>query len=333
MNTRCDHPKVVQKNTVAINLASHLRRCQHCNHPHGYDPQGSSLHWLRSPRTRGSENSRRQRRAAEARPPRSFEMYVPPETRQLVIDTRPAPRAAPAGECSGRAHCVIIPVVPSSLDIPRHGELHQGLLSRAASRERNIRLAVVANRVRRSMPVYPPLERFSTQLNMKLLARLIDSDVYVHARKPGLEFSRWTPGVARRAQAVHAVIDWVDGRKAPRDDARGDALRAGAHPLRVDRTAWPGWKSTGAYSSSTTSTARPHRRREFLARAGALTVAGVRRWRWRRRSCRVTRRQTISFTDERMKSQYVITRRPAATPEHARILARPAARARPLRCW
>jgi len=105
------------KTTVAINLASHFAAANTATTLMDYDPQGSSLHWLRS---RAPEAAKIH--GANAGPPkpdrlRSFEMYVPPETRQLVIDTPAGASGLLLQEMLGRAHCVIIPVVPSSLDI------------------------------------------------------------------------------------------------------------------------------------------------------------------------------------------------------------------------
>jgi len=84
---------------------------------------------------------------------------------------------------------------------------------------------VVANRVRRSMPVYPPLERFLNALNMKLLARLIDSDVYVHAAETGVGIFEmdFPVSLAERKQFM-PIIDWVDGQQAPRDERTAGTL-------------------------------------------------------------------------------------------------------------
>src|SRR3989442_1522463 len=105
----------------------------------------------------------------------------------------------------------------------------------------------------------------------------------------GWNFRDGLPGVGRRVQAVHADHR-LGGRPAcaTRRPRGRDALRAGAHPLRIEGTARPGWKSTGASSNCTTSTAT-------AASTGANSWRGparsppprVRRWRWRRRSCPV----------------------------------------------
>src|SRR5438270_917707 len=74
------------KTTLAINLASHFAATNTATAIMDYDPQGSSLHWLRS---RAPEAARIH--GANAAPPkpgrlRSFEMYVPPEPRQPGLE-------------------------------------------------------------------------------------------------------------------------------------------------------------------------------------------------------------------------------------------------------
>jgi len=76
-------------------------------------------------------------------------------------------------------------------------------------------------------------------------------------------------------------------------------------------------------------------RREFLARAGALTVAGVSALAMAQALLpRYAQAQTISFTDERIKAQYVNYPSPAATRAACAATWRGRqARARFLRCW
>src|SRR6266568_4670210 len=65
-------------------------------------------------------------------------------------------------------------------------EHHAGDQFAGRVRARNIRLAVVANRVRSSMPVYQPLERFLNSLSLPFLTRISDSDAYVKAAEAGI---------------------------------------------------------------------------------------------------------------------------------------------------
>jgi chromosome partitioning protein len=69
----------------------------------------------------------------------------------------------------------------------------------------------VANRVRKSNPVYEPLERFLKALNLPLLARVSDSEVFVTAAETGLGIFEmdFAASAAERAQFL-PIAEWVD---------------------------------------------------------------------------------------------------------------------------
>ena len=85
-----------------------------------------------------------------------------------------------------RTQSILIPVAPSSIDVHATANFIKELLLVGHVRFRNIRVAVVANRVRSAKPVYAPLERFVASLGIAFLGRVSDSDVYVEAAETGL---------------------------------------------------------------------------------------------------------------------------------------------------
>src|SRR6202165_6167857 len=106
------------KSPAPINRASHFAASNVATSILDYDPQGSSLNWLR---LRSPHATRIH--GANAAPQkggrlRSFEMYVPPETRQLIIDAPAGASGAVLQEMLDRAQCIIIPVAPSAIDLP-----------------------------------------------------------------------------------------------------------------------------------------------------------------------------------------------------------------------
>jgi chromosome partitioning protein len=70
---------------------------------------------------------------------------------------------------------------------------------------------VVANRVRKANPVYEPLERFLKALNLPLLARISDSEVFVTAAETGIGIFEMDFAVSatERGQFL-PVAEWVD---------------------------------------------------------------------------------------------------------------------------
>ena len=85
-----------------------------------------------------------------------------------------------------RTQSILIPVGPSTIDIHATANFIKELLLIGKVRFRNIRLAVIANRVRSSRPVYEPLERFVGSLGISFITRVSDSDVYVDAAETGV---------------------------------------------------------------------------------------------------------------------------------------------------
>lgn len=198
------------KTTVAINLASYFAAHHVPAAIMDYDAQGSSLNWLRlraphAPRILGANGA----------PPktglRSLNMHVPPSVRQLVIDAPAGASGLLLQELLARAHCILVPVQPSSIDIHATANFVRDLLLSGRLRARNIRLAVVANRVRRSTPVYQPLERFLASLGLPFLARLSDSEVYVEAAESGSGIFEMDPGAsADEREQFMPIVEWVD---------------------------------------------------------------------------------------------------------------------------
>jgi chromosome partitioning protein len=206
------------KTTIAINLASRFAADNVATTLMDYDPQGSSLNWLR---LRAPHAARIH--SANGAPERfgrlrSFEMHVPPETRQLIIDAPAGASGLLMQEMVDRAHCIIVPVVPSPIDIHATENFIKDLLGTGRMRTGEIRLAVVANKVRVSMPAYHLLQRFLNSLDMKLVARLLDSDLYLKAAEAGLGIFEMEPSlsVAERKQFM-PIVEWVDGEQAMRD--------------------------------------------------------------------------------------------------------------------
>lgn len=205
------------KTTVTTNLASYFAAQGLATAILDYDPQGSSLNWLKlrdaqAPRIHGANG-------APARPGRlrSLDMHVPPATRQLVIDAPAGASGLLLQELLARTDCIVIPVAPSAIDIHATANFIRDLLLAGRIRARNIRLGVVANRVRRSMPVYQPFERFLNSLNLPLLTRLSDSDVFLDAAETGVGIFEMDPLASSEArEQFRPIATFADPAAAAR---------------------------------------------------------------------------------------------------------------------
>jgi chromosome partitioning protein len=200
------------KTTIAVNLASALALENLPTALMDYDPQGSSLGWLRSraqnaPCIHGANGA--PERFGRLR---SFEMYVPPETRHLVIDAPAGASGLLLQQMLDRAHQVLVPVVPSVIDIRATEAFIRELLAMPKVRSGDAGVGIVANKVRVSMPAYQPLLRFLDSLEIRLVARLLDSDVYVRAAESGVGIFEMDGAQTMTERRQFApILDWVRG--------------------------------------------------------------------------------------------------------------------------
>jgi chromosome partitioning protein len=157
-------------------------------------------------------------------------MHVPEGTRQLVIDGPAGATGLLLQEMVARAHSILVPVQPSTIDIHATANFVRDLLLMGRLRTRNIKLGVVANRVRRSSPVYQPLERFLNSLGLPFLARLSDSEVFVQAAESGMGIFEMDPiASAAEREQFRPIVEWAD------PDYR---LRADNKVIELSRPSW-----------------------------------------------------------------------------------------------
>ena len=96
---------------------------------------------------------------------------------------------------------------------------------------RNIRLGVVANKVRNSMPTYEPLERFLKSLSLPLLSRLRDSDVYLKAVESGLGLFEMDEAASEsEREQFRPVAEWVEGSQPRQIGADRKIIQLPSHP-------------------------------------------------------------------------------------------------------
>jgi chromosome partitioning protein len=209
----------VGKTTITTNLASYFASRDLPTTIADFDPQGSSLNWLAQ-------------RASEARKIHGADLssrigaglangrrVIPRETKQLIIDAPAGPSRLLLQDLLARTQSILIPVAPSSIDVHATANFIKELLLVGHVRFRNIRVAVVANRVRNSKPVYAPLEKFVASLGIMFLGRVSDSDLYVEAAETGLAaFDLPTDVAAAEQREFLPVGRWALGEQTA-DDA------------------------------------------------------------------------------------------------------------------
>jgi chromosome partitioning protein len=207
------------KTTLAFNLAGYLASTGRRVGLLDMDRQGSSSHWLqnRAPELALIE--------ALPAPDQAGRVAVPEVVEFVVID-------APAGlvgeqliDYTCGAHAVLVPVLPSDLDIHAASRLVKDLLLVAQISRRNGRLGIVANRVKERTISFRQLMRFLESLSVRLIGVLRDSQNYTRAAALGRCIHELPPSqVARDLEQWRAVTKWLEDRLATPLTAR-DHLR------------------------------------------------------------------------------------------------------------
>lgn len=212
------------KTTIASNLAA----CFAVNGLHpalmDLDPQGSSMRWLRK---RPENNPPIHGIAAFERSStvtRSWQLRVPSECNVVIVDTPAALETQSLPEITRGADAVLVPVMPSDIDIHATAKCIADLLLVAKIRRSDHRLGIIANRVRANTLVSQSLMRFLNSLDIPLVATLRDTQNYVRSAEAGVgiyEMPRWQ--VWPDLQQWENLTTWLDGRRRGAQSAPLDA--------------------------------------------------------------------------------------------------------------
>src|SRR5438552_8698324 len=100
------------KTTIATNLASYFAAQNIPSTIMDYDPQGSSLHWLRARTFPGARIYGANAAPQKGGRIRSVAIHVPADTQQLIIDAPAGTSGLLLQEMLSRADGIIIPVAP-----------------------------------------------------------------------------------------------------------------------------------------------------------------------------------------------------------------------------
>lgn len=177
------------------------------------DPQGSSLRWVanrgeRKPAILGLSGTDKSGRVTK-----SFLMRVPPDIERLVVDTPAAIDSLRLQDALRGAHAVIIPVLPSDIDIHAATRCIADLLLTGRIENRQQRVAVVANRVKKQAKMYETLRRFLGSLDIPFVATFRDSQNYVHATELGLGVHELKDKNVKEERREWApLIEWLESR-------------------------------------------------------------------------------------------------------------------------
>ena len=204
------------KTTVATNLAASLANSGRSPALMDMDAQKSSTRWLKKrashyPVIHGiaaTEHS-----AAVAR---NWVLRVPSHCDSLIVDTPAALAAHRLPGMTREANAVLVPVMPSEIDIHAVARCVEDLLLVAQIRRTDDRIGIIANRVRRNTRISHALLRFLNTLGIPVVATLRDSQNYVRTAQTGTgihEMPRWQ--VREDLESWVSLTQWLEKKRTP----------------------------------------------------------------------------------------------------------------------
>lgn len=205
------------KTTVSTNLAVWYAHAGYHPALFDHDPQTSSSRWLNArsqaaPPIHGVSLQERQSLGVT----RSWHLRVPHETRRIINDTPAGVAGLEIADHVEGADVILIPVLPSSIDIEAGADFIRDLLLKAKIRRdhRGARVGIIANRIKEHTVALQSLERFLQTLHIPVVARLRDTQSYLHAAEQGLgirELRTHNRAVERELKSWQGLLEWLEG--------------------------------------------------------------------------------------------------------------------------
>jgi chromosome partitioning protein len=196
------------KSTIATNVASYFAREGYKVALADYDPQRTSLDWL----------AMRPEDLPKITPvPAADEGLrgVPRDTEVLVIDAPARTHGSEMNELVRRAETILIPVMPSPIDMKASVHFMNELLELGKVQRAQARLAVVANRVRENTLLFEELDEYLTKLKIPYLGALRQSTNYLRAFQRGMGVFELPEYLARTDwEQWEPITKWLESKRS-----------------------------------------------------------------------------------------------------------------------
>lgn len=232
------------KTTIATNLASAYARLGHKVVLIDHDAQASSSQWHQHrPAPLPAIHLIEAHRRTGMYTTRSFQQRVPREADRIVIDTPSAVGDSELDTLLRGIDVVIVPLLPSSIDIRAGTRFIAQLLTHRAYRARPIPVAVVANRVRQNTSTHCRLLEFLDSLEVPAVATFRDSPLYTTLAEDGTGIfdQEADEHIAAELEEWHTLLRWIDVKSRDFGAAASAPSRRAPRPAathrRLDRSA------------------------------------------------------------------------------------------------
>ncbi|MGD8349576.1 MAG: ParA family protein [Gammaproteobacteria bacterium] len=196
------------KSTIATSIASYYATRGKKVVLADCDPQASSLEWLEA--------------RPSGRPPisgidgASGSFRVPRSADYVVFDTPAAVHGAALAGFLRRAQSIIIPVLPSPIDMRAATPFIQRVLDNSRIARKEARVALVANRCRENYNIYHQLDEYLRKVRKApFISVLRETQNYVRAAERGLGIFELAPySVRRDLDQWEPIIRWLNSKRS-----------------------------------------------------------------------------------------------------------------------
>jgi len=199
------------KSTIATNLASYFAWEEEKSVALvDFDPQASSMEWLQA---RGEEWPEIRGYAAYRN-----NIRIPANVDVVIYDAPARVSSTEIASLVRRAETVIIPVLPSPIDIRAAAHFIRDLLTVGKVSREQTKLAIVANRVRENTLIYHTLQSFVKSLKIPFITTLRDTQNYIHAEERGIGVFEMAPSkVWQDLEQWEPLIKWLRSKRSRAD--------------------------------------------------------------------------------------------------------------------
>jgi chromosome partitioning protein len=184
------------KSTISTNLASYFASVMGKKVVLAdYDPQESSLEWLKA---RDEKLPHIEGLAAYKAP-----LRVAKDTDYLIIDAPARVHGKELTQMMQKVETVLFPVLPSPIDMRAATKYMEELMKNGRVERKEVKIGVIANRVRENTIIFSELYDFIKTMKLPYITTLRDTQNYIRAEERGIGIFEMAP-----SQVYQDLEDW-----------------------------------------------------------------------------------------------------------------------------